>query len=363
MSGSIPSGVGAQSISKIVTVVIPTLNGEHRLPTCLRSLIHQTFAREEMEIIVIDDLSSDKTVEVCKEFEVDLVLQSGKRSIEYSKFLGLINASGKYLLFLDDDNELISNDWIKTGVQLLESNPSTGSFQSFRYFYSVDMNLINRYNALIGANDPIIFLMGKSDKYPYFEDFFKKKNWIKSSRLLDTNNIAVRCEPSKVPTFGSNGFMTPSNLLKGFQTTEYFYHLDYCLYLNETTTNEFILSELSTAHYHSESVRHFVKKCRRNARIFLDDRISNVYQREYNYSSQKLKIVFASFLSLTLIFPTYQAFRGFLKIQDRAWFLHPVLCFIVTSTYSFSFCTHLFRVVVSKVHSSMHKRIESFLMK
>lgn len=356
MFSAVPLSEKAHIANKIVSVVIPTLNGEMRLPTCLKSLICQTFPRNSIEIIVIDDLSTDRTIDVCKNFQVDLMLTSGKRNIEYSKFLGLMNASGKYVLFLDDDNELISTDWIKHGVQFLELHPNAGSFQSFRFFYSKEMNVINRYNALIGANDPVIFLMGKSDKYPYYENTHKKKSWIKSRQELAANTLAVQCEPDRLPTFGSNGFMTRIDLLKSFINTEYFYHLDYCLYLSGALKKDFILSDLSAAHYHSESVRHFVKKCQRNARIFLNDRFTNVYKRKYNYSSQKLRIVFASFLSLTLIIPTYQASRGFLRIRDRAWFLHPILSFVVTCTYSYALLVHLLKLIVSAVYFSFDKR-------
>jgi len=43
---------------------------------------------------------------------------------------------------------------------------------------------------------------------------------------------------------------------------------------------------------------------------------------------------------VTFIKPTFDALKGYVRIRDRAWFLHPLFCFIVPSMYAGMFIKH-----------------------
>ena len=56
----------------------------------------------------------------------------------------------------------------------------------------------------------------------------------------------------------------------------------------------------------------------------------------YKKERDRKKIIAYSFYALTLIGPTIEAFRGYLKKADMAWFLHPVVCFLIFWIYFLS---------------------------
>ena len=94
----------------LVSVIIPTRNSEMVLPICLRSLIKQNYPKAKFEIIVVDNESSDKTVEIAKSFGAKVFLVKGQPSqVCTQRNLGAEKARGKYLLFLDHDMELSKN--------------------------------------------------------------------------------------------------------------------------------------------------------------------------------------------------------------------------------------------------------------
>lgn len=85
-----------------MSIVIPTKNSAKYLYKVLRSVDKQTY--ETTEIIVVDNYSADKTVEVAKKWGARVYTQGPERSVQ--KNFGVAKAKGKYVLMLDSDCEL-----------------------------------------------------------------------------------------------------------------------------------------------------------------------------------------------------------------------------------------------------------------
>jgi len=62
-------------VINIISVVIPAYNEEKNIEKCLKSLNKQTISRQNFEIIVVDGHSTDKTVEIAKEFADKVIMQ------------------------------------------------------------------------------------------------------------------------------------------------------------------------------------------------------------------------------------------------------------------------------------------------
>jgi len=86
----------------VVSVIVPTKNSAATLEACLQSIKEQTYC--PIELIVVDNHSSDTTQEIAKQFTDMVFVQGPERSPQRN--LGARKASGHYLLMIDSDMEL-----------------------------------------------------------------------------------------------------------------------------------------------------------------------------------------------------------------------------------------------------------------
>lgn len=96
-------GFSCPSQYPFVSVIIPVRNRPLEIEACLRSLERVVYPRERLEIVVVDDASSDSTPEVVSEFPVRLVRLREKRQASYCRNLGANQARGEILAFIDSD--------------------------------------------------------------------------------------------------------------------------------------------------------------------------------------------------------------------------------------------------------------------
>jgi glycosyltransferase involved in cell wall biosynthesis len=86
----------------LVSVIVPTRNSADFLPACLKSIQDQTYPH--LELIVVDNHSTDTTPELAKQF-TGLVYNQGPERTAQRNF-GVAHASGEYLAMIDSDMEL-----------------------------------------------------------------------------------------------------------------------------------------------------------------------------------------------------------------------------------------------------------------
>jgi len=86
----------------LVSVIIPTKDSGATIERCLKSIKNQTYPN--LEIIVVDSLSKDKTTEIAKNSHVKIILTDAKRS--KARNIGAEKSRGEVVLFVDSDMEL-----------------------------------------------------------------------------------------------------------------------------------------------------------------------------------------------------------------------------------------------------------------
>ena len=85
-----------------VTVIIPTHNRPHLLPRAVESA---RAAGSDVEIIVVDDASTDQTATVCRNLEgIRHIRLERNQGVAGARNVGIFESSGKYVAFLDDDD-------------------------------------------------------------------------------------------------------------------------------------------------------------------------------------------------------------------------------------------------------------------
>lgn len=106
------------------TVAISAYNIENYVKRAIDSVLNQTF--KNYELLVIDDCSTDSTMEVIKQVvgQNAKILQTKKNSgtAAASRNIAIENAQGEYLLFLDGDDELYSNETLKEIDEHIKEN-------------------------------------------------------------------------------------------------------------------------------------------------------------------------------------------------------------------------------------------------
>ncbi|MBU4141424.1 glycosyltransferase [Patescibacteria group bacterium] len=110
-----------------VSVVITTKNEEKNIANCLKSVLRQTYFCDKIEIIVVDNNSTDKTKDVVESYKVKSYkagckIQFFNKGPERSaqRNFGVLQLSGEYILYLDADM-ILSPDVIKDCMEQFES--------------------------------------------------------------------------------------------------------------------------------------------------------------------------------------------------------------------------------------------------
>jgi glycosyltransferase involved in cell wall biosynthesis len=109
---AIAQGVSTPAV--IISIIIPALNEEKMIGRCLESLTRLAFARDQFEVLVVDNGSRDSTLAIAESFKDRLnlkVLQQAGVRISALRNLGAGTASGDILAFLDADC-LAPADWL-----------------------------------------------------------------------------------------------------------------------------------------------------------------------------------------------------------------------------------------------------------
>ena len=100
----------------MISVVIPAYNSAKTLPKCIASVLGQTY-KGEVEIIVIDDASTDETSQVAADTRVRYYRNPCNKGVFFGRTEGIRQARGERIMFIDSDDWLPSN-----AIELLASH-------------------------------------------------------------------------------------------------------------------------------------------------------------------------------------------------------------------------------------------------
>jgi glycosyltransferase involved in cell wall biosynthesis len=103
----------------LISIIIATKNEERNIGKCLESVLAQSYSKDSLEIIVVDNNSSDKTLEIARKYTDKIYSQGPERSAQ--KNFGVRCSKGGWFIHLDADMAL-DEDVIQECVDLARNN-------------------------------------------------------------------------------------------------------------------------------------------------------------------------------------------------------------------------------------------------
>lgn len=223
-------------MEKKISIIIPCYNVEKYVSRCINSLINQTIGLENLELIFVNDASTDRTLEILKEYEsqfsddilvIDLetnIRQGGARNV------GLQYASADFIGFVDAD------DWVEVTMYEKLFNKATE--------YDCDL-VCCKYKRVEDENTP----MGRTGE----QDGFYQLNSLEEHKafILDGADGGICCNLYKKSIIDDNQIFFPEKMayednfwlpilklyIKSFYVIkEYLYH--YYLNMQSTITTK-----------------------------------------------------------------------------------------------------------------------------
>jgi len=205
--------VSGDNCAPLFSVIVPTFDRQNHISRCLESIVDQ--ARTDTQVLVIDNASTDQTVEIALGFNkvLDIEVLVNERNCErsYSRNRGAMQARGQFLVFLDSDDELTPGALNRAEMFAME-NPECQFF--FQLMRIVNESRVTVYEPVIRSRHEIrrtlaegnplscsgvyikrsLFLRHKFDEHP---DLIGSEDWHCWLR------VAAEHEPSLCPGDGA----------------------------------------------------------------------------------------------------------------------------------------------------------------
>lgn len=314
-------------------------NEEKRIGKVLRSVFEQNYPKNKMEVIVIDDNSSDKTVQIAKKFPVKIII-SKARDAEASVLKGLKAAKGEFYTFIAADMEYCTKNWLRSMVKPLVKNQDIVQVAT-RYYRHLRGSVINQYLSLDSLQrDPVYQFFSPSLESTIVE---KKEGYFITQYTKD-----------KIPPQNA-GMFRCAVMRKIYKNKERWMDLDQlCILVEKGYTKFAYVPQAGFYHFHADNFKHLLAKRHRNlTRIYLPQ----VEQRKYTWFSLEtpkgwIKVAYWILLA-NLFFPLFlrSIYRAF---KHRTWLylLEAPVAMILTDFILFHFLANPQgrKLILNKIH-------------
>lgn len=314
-----------------VSFIIPTLNAETVLDTCLKSIAIQNFDSKLYEIIIVDGGSNDKTIEIAKKYNC-VILENPLKTAEAGKAVGVKKAKGEYIALIDSDNILPNKNWLKLSLFPLDNDKNIIGSEPISFTYRKKSGFMERYSALIGANDPYAFVTGVYDRKNYINN---KWTGLKIKYVEYSEYLKITLNPNQqISTIGANGTIFRTDFLKKHLKSDYLFDIDIISQVLNESQKPIYFAKTKTSIIHTfceSSLVKFVKKQKRRLVDYYYYKSKRTYNWEKTNNLGQLKFIL---YSLFIIPAFLDSIRGFIKKPDFVWFIHPIICLITLYLYT-----------------------------
>lgn len=174
----------------LISVIIPVYNVEEYLCECIDSVINQTY--KNLEIILVDDGSTDSSGKICDEYKENdsrvSVIHQKNGGLSVARNTGLSKSNGVYIYFLDSDDYTADNA-LETLIEIAQSNNSDIVFFDAVSFadtddFTVKQNYIRKKKYKTDSGYNVFSLLTKNKEFHSAVPLlFLKKDLLKSNKI------------------------------------------------------------------------------------------------------------------------------------------------------------------------------------
>lgn len=320
-----------------ISIVTCTYNPEPEMYTrVLQSIQNQIYPRKKIQHLIFDAGSTNNANKLAKKYGCDVSVRPDLvHFAQVRQSLAIKKARGDLVLILEADNILPTPLWLQEMVKPFLDDP--GIFCTFSAYCGYDKSLTatTRYEAFFGTCDPAFYYLGKCDKIPMLDTVYTKGHMLAES----SSYWKVKFDTNSLLTMGDNGFLVRRKILNKVNKNPYNYaHSDAFADLLTLGFDTYGVVKNSIIHVQPSSILVCAISRLKIKQYCYDGWRGKRKYLVFNWNSSKDKINIIKFIiyTVTLIVPIYKSLSGYIKIRDKAWFLHPIISYLMLITYSYS---------------------------
>jgi len=138
--------------SETVTVITPVLNAQKYIEEFLQALEGQCYPKELVEIIIVDNGSTDNTVGLVQAYPIKLIIEDDIESPYAARNRGLEAATGEYIALIDA-NKIPNVDWLTEGITAIKSSRADLLGGAILFSLPDSPSVSNMYDAITFNNN------------------------------------------------------------------------------------------------------------------------------------------------------------------------------------------------------------------
>jgi len=324
-----------------ISIIIPILNEEKYIAKCLDSIVDSDYDKDKMEVLLVDGGSSDKTVEIIREYQKNYpffkLLHNPKKIVPVAMNLGIKKAKGEYIIRLDAHSSYPKDYFSKLILWHKKLNAdNVGGFviTEVKNKTKTSLAIKNVLSDKLGVGSAFrsgVREIKEVDTVPfgcYKKEIFEKIG-LYDERLVRNQDIELN---KRLKKYGGKIYLVPEIKCTYFARETF----------KDLAKNNFnnglwnILTAYYTNSLDSLSFRHFVPF------LFVLSLILSLILALFN------KIFFYLFLGILTLYLSIISLRSF-QIKKNTTFFHQLMAFIVLHfSYGIGSLVGIFKVLKEK---------------
>lgn len=318
----------------LISIIIATFNSERTLECALHSVTEQTFPKNQLEILIVDGGSNDRTLTIARDYKCRIIKNILTEPLS-AKYLGFLNARGKYIIGLDHDEVFINKKSLEERLKIFNLDNRVKALHSSGYITPDYSSPINYYVNEFG--DPFSFFIYRLTKdFRFFIQVLRKRYTI---IYEDDNYFLIKTSISEgraplMEVLAAGGMVDRMNILKEFKNLTHNKELFLPhLHIHLLSLSPYIAVMKNDPLYHNsaEGLKNYLRKLEwrvRNNVYFHSSSGSAGFLKREQFEGKNFNIKKFFFIpySLSVLFPLFDALWLSVTRHNIYYLIHLPLC-------------------------------------